>query len=421
MIKIKKYQNGTSLIVQKDKNTKYTSFCLYLKAGAQDEKESEYGVAHFLEHLFFKSTKKMATSEISKYLEGLGAYINASTSTEATKYYFRCLTENFEKCLKMFSEMYYNGKFDKEEIDKERLVVLEEIKKCQDNSSRMAYLKGLSSLYYGFKFEHSPLGSEDVIKNISIEEIKAFKKRTYTADKTFISIYGNLDLESADKMISKYFKTTSKSTPKEKKDSEIDLEINPKERYIIQEKPDKQVNLFIFIKTNGYSREKKRNPAQFLYSIILGKGLSSKLFIELREKLGLAYSTSSDLSLLKNYGSLNIYIGTSPEKVKLAVSEIKSILKDLSENGITPEELQKAKNKIKSDIIFSQDHKLDLACSNANALACYNKIKTVKQKIKKFEKVSLEEVNKIAKDFFKEQKIVVSAIGKGLSLESLEF
>lgn len=418
MLKIKKYQNGTSLIVQTDRKTKYTSFCLFIKVGSQDEQEKEYGVAHFLEHIFFKSTKTKTSSEISKYLEGLGAHINAETGQETTQYYFRCLTENFEKCLKIFSEMFYKGKFDKEEIDKERLVILEEIKRCQDNSSRMAYLNGQMSLYDGLKFGHMTLGTEQIIKNVLIGEIKEFKKRTYTPNKITISVYSDLNFEIVNKMVLKYFKTTSKAV--NKKEDDYIFTVNPKQKYVVHKKDDKQVNLYIFIKIDGYFKNKKKY-AQILFSEILGSGMSSRLFIELREKLGLAYSTFSGLNLLRNCGALNLYIGTSPEKVKFVVLEMKKILKDLAENGISPEELKKAKNKIKSQAIFALDNKLRIACKNAFNFAFYNKIESAKQKFKRFEKISLDEVNNIAKEIFREEKIVISAVGKGFEVEDLNF
>ena len=420
MVKIKKYENGSTLISQTDKRTKYSSFCLFVDVGAQDEKENEYGVAHFLEHIFFKSTKKMQTSDISKHLESLGAYINAQTGLERTQYVFRCLTENLEPCLKMYAEMFYEGKFDKEEIDKERSVVLEEIKRSQDNSQQTAYLNGQLSLFHNQPFGHKVLGTEEVIKNISIEEIKSFKKRTYKPNNIYFSVYSNENFEKINSLIEKYFKTGPEKLNIKKENTKEKVTLNPKQKYVIQEKNDKQVNLYALIKTSGYM-EKQKVDKTLLYSAILGGGLSSRMFIELREKLGLAYSAGAGLNIFKNCGFLAMYIATSPEKVKTALTGMKLILKDLAEDGISNDELQKVKNKEKSNIIFHQDNKLNIACTNARSFSIFGKIKSLKQRIKRFDKITVEDINKIAKEIYNEDKIVVSAVGKGFSPEDLNF
>lgn len=419
MIKIKEYPNGTSLIVQREKSSKYIAFTLWIKVGSQDENKNEYGVAHFLEHIFFKSTKSMQSSDILKKLEGLGASINASTSLEHTQYYFCCLTENFEACLKIFSEMFYNGRFDKDEIDKERLVVLEEIKRSEDNSQRIAYTNAYLSMYHGLPFGHKNIGYEEVIKNITVEEIKAFKERTYSPEKIFISICGDLKFKTVDLLISKYFKTSSKQKKKSIETKYEPIKIKPKQKYIIQDKDDKQVNLYVTIKTNGYLDENR--DTMNIFSKVLGNGMSSRLFLELREKLGLAYSTYSGLDLMQNCGMLMLYIGTSPEKVKSAIRGMKSILKNLAENGISEEELQKAKNKSKSNLYFNDDNKLGTCMRNASTYARRKKIQSLKQRIKEIESVSLEQVNEFAKQIFDEKNFVVSAVGKNFTLDDIVF
>jgi predicted Zn-dependent peptidase len=313
--------------------------------------------------------------------------------------------------------MFYQGIFDKEEVDKERQVVIEEMKRCDDNPTSKCHMNAFLSLFNGLPFGHETLGTESIIKSITVEEIKDFKKRMYSTDKMILSFCGNIDLETADKLISKYFKISGKRQflKLEKKE----FKINPIKKYIIQNRPNKQTTLCVMFKTEGYLSTKRY--ALSLYSNVLGSGMSSRLFIELREKLGLAYATWSQSQLLKDYGMFSINIGTSPEKVKLAISGIKNILKDLSEKGLTADELQKAKNRTLSREIFLLDNKLFISFDNASTFAYYNKIETFKDYINKINSVSLEDVNKIAKEIYNEKDCVVSAVGEGFTEEDLVF
>lgn len=418
--KIKEYDNGATLIYQNDKDAKDSSFSLCMKVGSQDEMESEYGVAHFLEHLFFKSTNRMSTEDISKYLENLGADINAYTTTEETQYFFRCLSENLEPCLKMYSEMFYDGKFDKKEVDKERLVVLEEIKRYNDFSISKSHRNGTSSLFAGTPLEHDILGTESVIKNISIKEIKDFKKRTYVPQRMFLSVRSSLPFKKIESMVKKYFQTESKRKEYSELLTPQELHLSPNKNRVLHIKPDNQVNLYVLTKTKGYLNNEERY-AEVLFSRILGSGMSSRFFIELREKLGLAYAVNCSINHFQNCGALTFYIGTSPQNVKLALKKMKSILKDFAKNGATEDELIKVKAQQKSKLVFSESNKSTSVHVNATSFYRMRKIKSLDEKIKDYENITLEQVNNVAKRIFNEKAVVVSAVGQNIAEDDLKF
>ena len=203
-VRVYEYKNRSKIIVEMNENVGYATFLINVKIGGKDENEKQFGLAHFLEHLFFKSTNDMTTYEIAEYLESLGAVINADTSERETNYHFMSLKENFEKCVEIYSKMFFEGKFDNDEIDKERKVILEEMKRFYDNIQQQTYMKAYKGLTEGTPYSHDVIGTEDIITNVRRNDILEFKKK-YTPDKITFSIAGNIDFEEAKGIVEKYF------------------------------------------------------------------------------------------------------------------------------------------------------------------------------------------------------------------------
>ncbi len=410
-INLFKYENGSKIIVEQDLNAKYVAFIIRVAVGAGDEKSEEYGVAHFLEHLFFKSTKNMSTFDISLNLEKLGAKINASTSHTKTCYKLQCLPENLDKCLEIYSDMLFNGLFLKEEIDKERSVILEEFKMYQDDPMSVAYKNCFTKLMEGNKFDHDILGDMNVIKNISIESILNFKKRTYTPDKFIFSIYGNVNSEQIKKILEKYFhKILNKKYNKIKKI--LPIKINPQTNLIVENQNKEQTQICILI--NSVKAKDMSKYSVFLLQEILGGGMSSRLFEILREKLGYVYSTYADFFCSLEFGLFGIYAGVSNKNVKNCIKEIKNIINNLINNGISEDDLLKAKINVKSNMVYSLDKKIHIALLNAEKYYNFNEIITLKDEFKLIDNESIESVNKAIKNLFLKNKYVVSIVGKNI-------
>lgn len=418
-VQIVKYPSGTTLLVDTQKEADYIAFSMYFDVGAMDESPKEYGLAHFFEHLFFKSTKTKKTEEISAYMANMGTNINASTNMVRTSYIFKCLKENFDASIAMYSEMFNDGLFLPEEVDKERSVVIEEIKRYKDLPESVCHANAMKSLFSDSPFCHDVAGTEDIIKNISIKEILAFKKKYYTPANTTFSVYGNISKSEAKKTIEKHFyKNIFPETPIKTVKRKENYKSVTKDNYVLENQDRQQAQVYVFTKTDPMRKESMY--IKNLASIILGGSMSSRMFVNLRQKLGLAYATWADNYHTKYFGTFMIYIATSPNKVKESLTNIKLMLKNLATNGVTQEELDRAKQILKANLTYGKDNKLGIAIQNANKYRLFGEILTMPEILKVIQGITLEQVNQFYKEIYDQKDFVVSVVGKDVTKKDLK-
>ena len=204
MIQTKTYENGLRLIFEKnEKNVVATSICF--NVGSQNESKNEEGFSHFIEHMIFKGTKILSAFDIMDKLTFLGADFNAYTSKLATKFVFKCLDENFEKCFEIYSDMLINAEFNEEELNKERQVIIEEMKRCDDEPTEVMYRRAMENFFYGHSYAHDELGREELIESVTRQQLLDYKNKYYKAENCVISIVGNLDFDFVETVVQKNF------------------------------------------------------------------------------------------------------------------------------------------------------------------------------------------------------------------------
>lgn len=413
----KTYKNGLRLILEKNSKNVIASNILF-SVGSQNETDEQAGYSHFIEHLLFKSSEKYTTEEIMDKLTFLGADFNAYTSRTTTRFIFKCLSENFEKCFEIYSDMVLHPKFVKEEMDKERNVVIEEMKKYEDDPSDVMLEAVYKSYYDGTSLAHDVLGNEEIISSVTREQLLEYKNKHYTAENTIISVAGNIKFEELDAIVEKYFVSNFdyEAKPIISKLEQIKPKI--KEKYKIIERDDAQANVCVHIKGVNYLSRQKH--IQSLYTSILGNCQNSRLYKKIREELGFVYSIYAYCQVALNHGDIFIVFGTRPKNVKDAIYEIKKIILDMAENGVTEEELANAKNLKKSVIEFSSETNTDLAETNASFVNYDGKHVSLKTRKSQFEKVTLEEINKFAKKIAEEKTFNIVAVGKNLNIDDIK-
>ena len=413
----KTYSNGLRLILEKNNKNVIASNIAFI-VGSGNETDEQAGYSHFIEHLLFKSSSKFKTEEIMDKLTMLGADFNAYTSRTNTRFVFKCLAENFEKCFEIYSDMVLHPRFLDEEIDKERNVVIEEMKKYEDDPSDVMLEAVYRSYYDGTSLAHDVLGTEEIISSVTREQLLEYKSKHYKAENAIISVAGNIEFEKLDEIVTKYFASDFNY---EALPSEVDFTlIKPtiKEKYKIIERDDAQANVCLHIRGVGY-KDKKKN-VQSLYSSILGNSQNSRLYKKIREELGFVYSIYAYSEITATHGDLFIVFGTRPKNVKDAIFEIKKIINELAENGVTEEELDCAKNLKKSVVEYSSETNTDRAETNASFVYLEGKHVSINARKTRFEKVTLEDVNKFAKKIANEKLFNIVAVGKNLNIEDLK-
>lgn len=418
MIKQKIFKNGIRLIYKKTKD-KWASFQLGVNCGSINENPNEFGLAHFLEHLFFKSTKTRKTKELLETLDALGAHTNAFTDHHLTCYYYKSLTENFEKCFNVYFDMFTNGAFYKDEVDAERKVILEEISLYEDRSWYNLSDKCDGIIFDGTPYAHPILGERSIIKNTSIDEILAFKQKHYTSNNLVISIAGGVSFKKVVNLINntfcKVFNTQKEPFKIEKKEYKQKLS----QKILNIQKKDSQANLVAYFK--GVSSDDPQYHAQTLYVYMMSGGMSSRLFSYLREEHGYCYDTR----IIKNLSNDNLcylgfYVGTNPNNVKNCIDGFKFLVNEAAKKGFTEAELQKAKNQIKTNML-TKTNPSNIASRNLSTMFKYGKIKTVDETIKQLDSVSLDDIKKFAQKISRQKNIFVGCIGNKIDDSCLEY
>ncbi len=417
MIKTKTYENGLRLIFEKnEKSVVASSICF--NVGSQNESKDEEGFSHFVEHMIFKGTKTLNAFDIMDKLTFLGADFNAFTSKLATKFVFKCLDENFEKCFEIYSDMLINAEFNEEELNKERQVVIEEMKRCDDEPTEVMYRRAMENFFDGHSYAHDELGREELIEKVSREELLAYKNRYYKAENCVISIVGNLEFNDVASIVENNFSKFFGYKAEPKKLSFEPYKILIKKQYDIIERDDNQANVCVFIKSVN-SLDKQKHICD-LYTSILGSSQNSRLFKIIREELGLVYTIYAYNEMSPRTGELVIVFGTRPKNVKKAMLEIKKAIVDFAENGASEEELERAKNWKKSCVSYGTETNSNLSEINGTMFNVYDKIFDKDERLNKIQSITLEDVNNFAKRIVDEKIFNVVAVGKNLKIEDLK-
>lgn len=413
----KTYENGLRLILEKNNKNVIASNIMFF-VGSSNETEKEEGYSHFIEHLVFKSSNKFTTEEIMDKLTLYGADFNAYTSKTSTRFIFKCIAENFENCFEIYSDMLLHPKFLPEEMDKERNVVIEEMKKYEDDPSEVMYQKTVQNYFEGTSLAHDILGTEEIISNVTREQLLEYKSRFYKSENAIISVAGNIDFEELDRIVTKYFSSDFNyvATPKMIDFSPVSIKI--KQKYNIVARDDSQANVCILIKSVAYSSRQKYIAS--LYTSILGNSQNSRLYKTIREEMGLVYTIYAYQDTQAKNGEIFIAFGTRPKNVQQAIFEIRRIVDEIAERGITEEELLRAKNWKKSCIEFSSETNQDLAEANGSFMLYENKHISVSQRKSKYDSVKVEDINKFAKKIASEKTFNVVGVGKNLNINDLK-
>ena len=413
----KTYDNGLRLILEQNEKD-VVALNILFGVGSNYENPDEEGFSHFIEHLVFKSSKNFKTSEIMERLTALGADFNAYTSKNLTRFIFKCLSCNFEKCFEIYSDMLINPLFSEDEMESERNVVIEEMKKYDDEPVEVM-LQNVSNNYFsGTSFAHDVLGSEEIIANVTRERLLEYKSKYYLPDNCIISVAGNIDFDTLDKIVTKYFASQFRIKSKPKAVDFTEIVPNVSKKYAIVERNDSQVNICLHIKSVAY-KSKDKYVAD-LYSVLLGGSSNSRLYKKVREELGLVYTIYSYPEIEARNGEIYIILGTRLKNVKLAITEIRKIIDSIARDGVSAEELEICKNWKKSYLEFASETNSDIAEINGSLIYFNGKFIPIEERKKLYDKITKAQMDAFAKKIAGEQCFNVVAVGKYILLENLK-
>lgn len=389
MIINKKLNCGIRIVMEEIPYVQSVSVGIWVKAGSVDETVKNSGISHFIEHMLFKGTENRSAKKIAEDVDKIGGQINAFTGKEATCYYLKTLASNIDKAADILIDMFINSKFDEEEMEKEKRVVYEEIKMIEDSPEDDAHDIIGELIFKGNPLAKSIIGTPKSLQGITRKDIKKYIEQEYTRDNIVISVCGSFDQDHICELFD------CKLMPlADNKAAKAHDEIGYKPSYKVKVKDIEQSHICLGLK--GLSLEDDRYYSLVLLNNIMGGSMSSRLFQNIREEKGLAYSVYSMSSSFSNTGYFNIYAGVSHDKIKDALIGIQDELKLLKTSGVTEEELQTAKEQMKGSYIFSLENVNGRMFSIGKNMLLLNRIYTPEEVMANIDAVTMEDIKDIS-------------------------
>lgn len=389
MIQTKTLNCGTTVVMEKIPYVQSVALGIWVKAGAADEPADIAGVSHYIEHMMFKGTEKRSAREIAADVDKIGGQFNAFTGKEATCYYIKTLSANLDRAAEILLDMILNSKMDEEEMRKEKSVIKEEIKMIQDTPDDDAHDTVCELVFKGRPLGNSVIGTPETLDRIDRNVLMDYLHREYTRDSLVLAIAGNFDEDTVCSMFE------DRLTKLEASKNEKTQGTEPYQPgYKVKVKDIEQSHISLAVP--GVALEDERYYAMGLLSNIMGGSMSSRLFQNIREQKGLAYSVYSVTSSFSNGGYFNIYAGVAHEKAAEAVAAIREELETLKKAGVTAEELSTAKEQMKSSYIFGQENVTGRMFSIGKNMCVSRKIHTPEDVIEGFNRVTLEDIQRVA-------------------------
>jgi len=395
--------NGIRVITEPMPSLRSIALGCWVDTGTRDELPNEQGASHFLEHLLFKGSETLSARQVSEIFDSIGAESNAFTSKENTCYWTRLLDQDLGTGFDVLSEMIQKPAFRQNEIDAERQVVIEEINMNDDDPDDVAFENFSIATFAGHPLEAPVLGTRDSIRGMSRDDIHGYWKRRYGAGSMVVAAAGSLEHEAVVDMVASRFGDWSGDS--------VDHEFGPNtpvSKVSITRRDTEQAH--VVIGGMGLTRSDERRWAFEVMNHVVGSGMSSRLFREVREERGLAYAVYGFRLAYADAGAWGVYVGTTPTQTDTALNVIRDELSKVVADGITEEELERAKGSMRGGLALSlEDPNSRMVRLGRDELSGMPHL-SVDERLVKLEAVTLEDVQGIATDLFTGQR-VIGAVG----------
>ncbi len=383
--------NGLRIITDHVPSVETVAVGVWIGVGARNENLIHNGTAHMVEHMLFKGTKKRDALQIVEEIENVGGHMNAYTARELTSYHIHLLKDDLSLALDILADMVQNSNMPDEEIERERDVILQEIGMCHDTPDDIIFDRYYETAYPNQAVGAPILGTVDIIKNMKRETLMDFVKNKYTPENMIISASGNIDHDTFIAQVEDAFKDLPANT-------NLPLDKAKYQGGNFRENRDLEQS-HVILGFQAPSRISKDFYATQTLSTLMGGGMSSRLFQEIREKRGLVYSVYSFTNAYQDNGQFGIYAGTGPERLpELIPVMCEEILK--SKNSITDTEVQRAKSQIRSSVLMARESMMKRADQNARDLLQRGEIRTADTIIEGIKNVTKEQLETVATEIF---------------------
>jgi predicted Zn-dependent peptidase len=405
--KIKKLKNGLTFVSAPITSTEAVTIFILVGIGARFESKDNNGISHYLEHLFFKGTKNRPTpEEVARDLDSIGASYNAFTGEEYTGFYLKADANDFEKGFDILSDMFLNPTFPENELEREKDVILEEIKMHRDIPQHQVQRLSQEQMFGKTPLGRPMAGTEQSVKSISRQDVMDFRLKGYDPEKTYVVICGNPKKSDWNKAVEGRFAALESRKPSQYDDF-AGFKIENK---VVQE-VRKVDQAHLVFSVAALPKTDDRWSTLSIISNILGSGMSSRLFSEIREKRGWAYYVETGIWALHDTGIIEVVAGVQKDKVAQSIKIISEQIEDIKKNGVAVEELERAKGNLRGQLAISLEDSSEIAEFLADDLVYFGKVRDISNIISDWNKVTNQDIITLANEIFQSDKMGVAIIG----------
>ncbi|HEY8173799.1 MAG TPA: pitrilysin family protein [Dehalococcoidia bacterium] len=399
--------NGLRVLSAPMPGTRSVAVSVYVGAGSRYETDSEAGVSHLLEHLVFKGTEKRPTpQEISELIDGVGGVMNAATDRELTVYYAKVARLHFDRAADVLTDMVRNPLIAGEEIEKERKVVIEELASVEDSPAQLVDVLLDATMWPGQPLGRDVAGSEETVNGLTREMTLDYMRRQYVPNNIVVAVAGSIEHDEVVAFMDKALGDWAPGTP-----GTWFPVVNGQDasRAAVQYKRTEQAHIELAVHALS-SQDPDRFPLDMI-SVILGEGMSSRLFMELREKRALCYDVHSYASHYLDTGAFAVYAGVDPKKAVEATQALLEELSKLRESGVSPEELTKAKELSKGRLLLRMEDTRSVSGWLGGQEMLNGFVRTPDEVVELFDAVTVEDVQRVAATLFDARKLSLALVG----------
>jgi predicted Zn-dependent peptidase len=399
-----KLNNGLTVVSEHISSVKSISIGIWVKSGARHETDQQAGVTHFLEHMLFKGTKNRTAYEIAQSMESVGGYLNAFTSTEYTCYYARCLDTELERALDVLSDMVMSPIFPTEEIEKEKKVVIEEMKMYRDSPDDYLFEEFTSHLFQKHPLGRPILGFEETVNSFTDEHLFEYMRLRYAPENLIVAVAGNVDHNAVVTFCENLFNDHDRSLQTQAFPDVPLLDTRPLNLH----KSIEQTHYILG--RRGLHFDDQQKYVMLLVNTLLGGGMSSRLHQNVREKYGYCYSIQTFNQSFTETGIWGVYVGTDKEYVSHVHELIVEQLQDLAQNMVSLQELEEAKTQLKGKMLLSQENTSNRMMRLAKSEIYYQRHVDLDELVAHIEEVSSEDIRSFSVDFMDQSHYVEATL-----------
>jgi predicted Zn-dependent peptidase len=404
--------NGLTILTEEMQHIRSISMGVWITCGSRDEDSQFNGISHFVEHMVFKGTSHRSAEAIARQVDSIGGNMDAFTAKECICFNIKVLDEHLPIAVDVLADLALNPVFDVQDITRERGVILEEIKMDEDSPDYLVHEIFAQNFWKDHPLGRPILGTKDTVKGFEQSRVLDFYGQRFVPGNLIVCAAGNVKHPHFVELVSKYF-----GGMKAQKNGYHSAAPKVEPRIVLRNKKSlEQVQICIGVPSHPIAHEKRH--ASYILNTLLGGGMSSRLFQNIRERQGLAYAIYSDLNPYRDTGCLSVYAGTSRESATKVVESVVTEFRKLKTEMVPEEELRRAKDQLKGSLMLSLESSTARMSNLARQAMYFDKFYGMDDLIKRIESVTVEDLKMLAEEFFHTESIAVTVLGNlnGLKL-----